>query len=132
MSQDDANENSKENQPTENPNVPHLYIENARYPESMAQYGTANLYGDIHTDKGVIAQVCGRIYNNDTGQNEQISMYYPYEQHFSLNNTINTNLIFGKLEPGHYTYIVSAIAENNSYSSGEMVMIEHSFEIYYP
>lgn len=129
---DGVNENSKENQPTEDPNIPHLYIENATYPESMIQYGTANLWGEIYTDKGVIAQVCGRIYNNDTGQNEQICMYYPYEQYFSLAATINANLILGKLEPGHYTYIVSAIAENNSYTNGEEVLIEHPFEIYYP
>ena len=116
----------------ENPNVPHLYIENATYPENMTQYGVAELYGEIYTDKGVIAQVCGRIYNNDSGQNEQICMYYPYEQYFSLAGTVNSNLIFGMLEPGHYTYIVSAIAENNSFSSGEKVLIEHAFEIYYP
>jgi hypothetical protein len=116
----------------ENPDIPHLYIENATYPESMAQYGVADLLGEIYTDKGVIAQVCGRIYNNDSGQNEQICMYYPYEQYFSLGGTVNANLIFGMLEPGHYTYIVSAIAENNSYSSGETVLIEHAFEIYYP
>jgi hypothetical protein len=98
----------------------------------MAQYGVADLLGEIYTDKGVIAQVCGRIYNNDSGQNEQICMYYPYAQYFSLGGTVNANLIFGMLEPGHYTYIVSAIAENNSYSSGEKVLIEHAFEIYYP
>ena len=116
----------------ENPNIPHLYIENATYPENMTQYGVAELYGEIYTDKGVIAQVCGRIYNNDTGQNEQVCMYYPYEQYFSLAGTVNANLIFGVLDPGHYTYIVTAIAENNSYSSGEKVLIEHAFEIYYP
>ena len=116
----------------ENPDIPHLYIENATYPESMAQYGVADLLGEIYTDKGVIAQVCGRIYNNDSGQNEQICMYYPYAQYFSLGGTVNSNLIFGMLEPGHYTYIVSAIAENNSFSSGEKVLIEHAFEIYYP
>jgi len=116
----------------EDPNIPHLYIENATYPESMPQYGKADLLGEIYTDKGVIAQVCGRIYNNDSGQNEQICMYYPYEQYFSLAGTVNANLIFGMLEPGHYTYIVSAIAENNSYTNGEEVLIEHAFEIYYP
>lgn len=116
----------------EDPNIPHLYIENATYPESMPQYGKADLLGEIYTDKGVIAQVCGRIYNNDSGQNEQICMYYPYEQYFSLAGTVNANLIFGMLEPGHYTYIVSAIAENNSYTNGEEVLIEHAFDIYYP
>ena len=116
----------------EDPNIPHLYIENATYPESMGQYGSADLLGEIYTDKGVIAQVCGRIYNNDTGQNEQICLYYPYESYFSLAGTVNAKLIFGMLEPGHYTYIVSAIAENNSYTNGEEVLIEHGFEIYYP
>lgn len=116
----------------EDPNIPHLYLQNATYPESMPQYGIANLQGEIYTDKGVIAQVCGRIYNNDTGENEQICMYYPYESFFSLAGTVNAKLIFGVLDPGHYTYIVSAIAENNSYTNGEEVLIEHGFEIYYP
>lgn len=116
----------------EDPNIPHLYIENATLPQSMEPYGVVNLQGEIYTDKGVIAQVCGRIYNNDTGQNDQICMYYPYEPYFSLAGTVNAKLIFGVLEPGHYSYIVSAIAENNSFSSGEQVLIEHAFEIYYP
>ena len=116
----------------EDPNVPHLRIENATLPQSMEPYGVVNLQGEIYTDKGVIAQVCGRIYNNDTGQNDQICMYYPYEPYFSLAGTVNAKLIFGVLEPGHYSYIVSAIAENNSFSSGEQVLIEHAFEIYYP
>ena len=116
----------------EDPNIPHLYIENATLPQSMEPYGIVDLHGEIYTDKGVIAQVCGRIYNNDTGQNAQICMYYPYEPYFSLAGTVNSKLIFGVLEPGHYSYIISAIAENNSFSSGEQVLIEHAFEIYYP
>ena len=116
----------------EDPNTPHLRIENATLPQNMEPYGIVDLHGEIYTDKGVIAQVCGRIYNNDTGQNDQICMYYPYEPYFSLAGTVNSKLIFGVLEPGHYSYIVSAIAENNSFSSGEQVLIEHAFEIYYP
>lgn len=115
----------------ENPNIPHLYIENATYPENMTRYSSVNLYGDIYTDKGVIAQVCGRIYNNDTDLNEQICLYYPYQSSFSLAGTVNAKLVFGVLEPGHYTYIVTAIAEYNSYTNGEEVLIEHGFEIYY-
>ena len=116
----------------EDPNIPHLHIENATLPQNMEPYGIVDLHGEIYTDKGVIAQVCGRIYNNDTGQNDQICMYYPYEPYFSLAGTVNSKLIFGVLEPGHYSYIVSAIAENNSFSSGEQVLIEHAFEIYFP
>lgn len=117
--------------PREDPNTPHLYIENATFPESMPRYGVAELYGDIYTDKGVIAMVTGRIYSNDTGEDVQVCNFYPYTNTFSLAGTINAMLIFGVLEPGSYTYVVTAIAENESYSSGSVVLIEHGFQIFY-
>lgn len=117
--------------PREDPNTPHLYIENETLPQSMPRYGVAELYGDIYTDKGVIAMVTGRIFSNDSGEDVQICNFYPYTDSFSLAGTVNAQLIFGVLEPGSYTYIVSAIAENDSYSSGSVVLIEHGFQIYY-
>ena len=117
--------------PREDPNTPHLYIENETLPQSMPRYGVAELYGDIYTDKGVIAMVTGRIFSNDSGEDVQICNFYPYTDSFSLTGTVNAQLIFGVLEPGSYTYIVSAIAENDSYSSGSVVLIEHGFQIYY-
>ena len=117
--------------PLEDPNIPHLFIENETLPESMPRYGVADLYGDIYTDRGVIAMVTGRIYSNDSGEDVQICNFYPYTNAFSLAGTVNAQLIFGLLEPGSYTYIVSAIAENDSYSSGSVVLIEHGFQIYY-
>ena len=115
----------------EDPNIPHMHIENATYPESMSPGGVAYLYGNIVVDKGLIVQVRGRIVDAD-GYNVQQCIYYPYESSFSLAGTVNSELVFGLLEPGHYSYIVSAIAENNSYTNGEEVLIEHPFEIYYP
>ena len=115
----------------EDPNIPHLFIENATYPQNMGQYGVAELYGTIYTDKGVIAMVWGRIVDEE-GVIVQNCKYYPYADSFSLAGTVNAELHFAVLEPGHYAYVVSAIAENNSYSSGETVLIEHPFEIYYP
>lgn len=117
--------------PREDPNTPHLFIENQTLPESMPRYGVADLYGEIYTDKGVIAMVTGRIFSNDSGEDVQICNFYPYTNTFSLAGTVNAQLIFGVLEPGSYTYIVSAIAENESYSSGSVVLIEHGFQIYY-
>ena len=115
----------------EDPNIPHLYIRDASYPENMAQGGIAVLFGEIYVDKGVIAQVRGRIVDAE-GNNVQQCMYYPYEPVFSLLGTVNAELVFGLLEPGQYSYVVSAIAENNSYTNGEEVLINHPFEIYYP
>ena len=117
--------------PREDPNTPHLFIENETLPQSMPRYGVADLYGDIYTDKGVIAMVTGRIYSNDSGEDVQVCNFYPYTNTFSLAGTVNAQLIFGVLEPGSYTYVVSAIAENESYSSGSVVLIEHGFQIYY-
>ena len=68
---------------------------------------------------------------NDSGEDVQICNFYPYTTAFSLAGTVNAQLIFGVLEPGSYTYVVSAIAENESYSSGSVVLIEHGFQIYY-
>ena len=115
----------------EDPNIPHLFIRGESYPESMGQGGIAVLYGEIYTDKGVIVQVRGRIVDAD-GNNVQQCLYYPYDSTFSLLGTVNAELVFGLLEPGQYSYIVSAIAENNSYTNGEEVLINHPFEIYYP
>ena len=49
----------------EDPNIPHLFIEGETLPQSMGQYGVAELYGNIYTDKGVIAMVWGRIVDAD-------------------------------------------------------------------
>lgn len=117
--------------PREDPNTPHLFIENETLPESMPRGGVADLYGDIYTDKGLIAMVTGRIFSNDSGEDVQICNFYPYTNTFSLAGTVNAQLIFGVLEPGSYTYIVTAIAENDSFSSGSVVLIEHGFQIYY-
>ncbi len=117
--------------PREDPTTPHLFIENQTLPESMPRGGVADLYGDIYTDKGLIAMVTGRIFSNDSGEDVQICNFYPYTNTFSLAGTVNAQLIFGVLEPGSYTYVVTAIAENDSYSSGSVVLIEHGFQIYY-
>ena len=115
----------------EDPNIPHMHIENATFPENMSPGGAVYLYGNIVVDKGLIVQVRGRIVDAD-GYNVQQCIYYPYESSFSLAGTVNAELVFGMLEPGHYAYVVSAIAENNSYTNGEEVLIEHQFEVYYP
>lgn len=115
----------------EDPNIPHMYMDGATYPESMTQGGIAQLLGDIYTDKGVIALVRGCIVD-ENGTNVQQCNFFPYEPHFSLAGTVNAKLVFGQLQPGSYRYVVTAIAENNSYSNGEEVLIDHPFEIYYP
>ena len=115
----------------EDPNIPHLYIRGESYPESMGQGGVAVLYGEIYTDKGVIALVRGRIVDAD-GNNVQQCLYYPYEPVFNLLGTVNAELVFGLLDPGQYSYVLSAIAENNSFTNGEEILISHPFEIFYP
>ena len=69
--------------PREDPNTPHLFIENETLPESMPRGGVADLYGDIYTDKGLIAMVTGRIFSNDSGEDVQICNFYPYTNTFS-------------------------------------------------
>lgn len=115
----------------EDPNIPHMYMDGATYPESMTQGGIAQLLGEIYTDKGVIALVRGCIVD-ENGTNVQQCNFFPYEPSFSLAGTVNAKLVFGQLQPGSYRYVVTAIAENNSYSNGEEVLIDHPFEIYYP
>ena len=96
----------------------------------MPRFSAMEVYGDIYTDKGVIAMVTGRIYSNDIAEDVQFCNFYPYTNTFSIAGTINSQLIFGVLDPGRYTYIVSAIAENDSLSSGSVTLIEHTFEVY--
>ena len=117
--------------PREDPNTPHLFIDNATYPEDMPQYSSVNLMGEIYTDKGVIAMVWGRILDAD-GEIVQNCKFYPYTNYFSLAGTVNAELLFGMLEPGHYAYVVSAVAENNSFTNGEEILIEQPFEVFYP
>ena len=87
----------------------------------MPPYSSLNLMGDIYVDKGLIAMVWGRILDAD-GNIVQNCRFYPYTDSFSLAGSVNAELLFGLLEPGHYAYVVSAIAENNSYSSGEVIL----------
>lgn len=115
----------------EDPNIPHLFIDGATYPENMTQGGIAQLLGEIYTDKGVIALVRGCILD-ENGTAVQQCNDFPYEPRYSLAGTVNAKLVFGQLQPGHYRYVVTAIAEYNSYSNGEEVLIDHPFEIYYP
>lgn len=123
--------------PAEDPNTPHLFIENVTYPKDMPHGSALEVYGDIYTDKGVIAMVSGYIVDADgnrlvdaAGNVIQSNNFYPYTETFSLAGTVNAVLKFGELKPGIYTYIVSAIAENDSFSSGSVTLIEHTFEVY--
>ena len=108
---------------------PNLSIKNETYPENMFKGNPFTVIGEITTDKGVIAMVRGQVLNS-SGEIVQSSTYYPYTSSFDLSSTINTELTFGTLDPGYHTYLISAIAENNSISSGETILIEHGFEIY--
>lgn len=114
--------------PAENPEIPNLYISGMTLPQDMAQGSIIELLGDIYTDKGVIAMVRGRI-TDKNGNNVQECIYFPYESSFSLSGTVNANMLFSMLAPGSYRYIVSAIAENNTYSRGEEILVDYPFEV---
>ena len=115
--------------PVEDSNTPHLFIENVTYPKDMPHGSALEVYGDIYTDKGVIAMVSGRLMDT-AGNVIQGASFYPYTDTFSLAGTVNAVLKFGELKPGIYTYIVSALAENESFSSGSVRLIEQTFEVY--
>lgn len=116
--------------PTTNPqDIPRLSIKNATYPvDEILQYGIWDLCGEISTDKGVIAMVRGRIVDRNNNVIQE-STFYPYESSFNLTGTINAGLVFGTLNVGNYRYILSAIAEYNSCSSGEVILIDRAFSI---
>jgi len=109
--------------------IPHLSIKNATYPaDEILQHGIWDLCGEISTDKGVIAYVRGQIVDKNNNVVQECT-FYPYSPTFNLTGTVNAGLIFGSLNTGYYRYILSAIAENNSYTAGEVILIDHAFSI---
>lgn len=116
----------------EDPNTPHLSIANETVPEDMSQYGIATLLGEISTDKGMIVQVRGVIMDEEGNVVEgQECVDYPYAPFCSIAGTVNAALQFALLQPGHYIYELSAIADNNGVTNEE-VLISQPFEVYYP
>ena len=115
----------------EDPNTPHLSIANETVPEDMAQYGIATLLGEISTDKGMIVQVRGVITDAEGNVIEgQECVDYPYAPFCSIAGTVNAALQFAHLQPGHYIYELSAIAENNGVFREE-ILISKPFEVTY-
>ena len=112
----------------EPPEKPHVFITNATEPEDMTQYGVASLIGEVQTDKGVVVKVVGEILDSD-GNVVQEYVDYPYAAYYSIAGTVNAALRFGQLLPGRYTYRLTAIAENESYSD-EQVLTEKEFNVF--
>ena len=75
--------------------------------------------------RGVITDEDGNVIEG------QECIDYPYAPFCSIAGTVNAALQFGLLQPGHYIYELSAVAENNGVKSEE-ILISQPFEVYYP
>ncbi len=114
--------------PTVETDVPVLSISEATYPEDMVQLNVASLRGVVSTDKGNITKVSAALVDSD-GNEVQSCYYQPVLPSFSLAGTVNAQLQFAMLQPGSYTYVLHAEAENNGISV-QRQLIDHQFTVY--
>lgn len=108
--------------------TPSLSVSSANYPTTMYQGDSFSVRGTVYTDLGTITEVKGEILNY-YGTAVQRSTANPNSQSYNLSgSTVNSNLRFGQLTPGTYTYRITATAKNGSQTSTK-VLVERSFTV---
>ena len=114
--------------PTVQSDVPIIAIADATLPDDMVQYNVATLHGHITVDKGNITKVVASLTDSD-GNTVQECYFTPGQASFSLAGTVNAQLRFAELQPGDYTYVLTADAENLGINT-QKELIHHRFTVY--
>ena len=118
----------------DDPDAPIITLRDETYPSDMPQYSTCDLWGVIETDKGVLSEVVGTIFDANDNVVQQYPDY-PYMSSYSIGGTINAHLQFHYLTPGSYVYRLAAVAVNTLPSGeervSEKILINQSFEVLY-
>ena len=112
----------------ENPDQPHLRIQEETRPERVKRYDVFSLQGIVETDKGVIIELRGAILDAEGIIVQKSALYQPHDDQVSLAGTVNADLRFAELSVGDYVYQVVAVAENNGLRDRE-VLIDQPFSI---
>lgn len=114
--------------PTVQTEVPFISISGETLPEDMVQYNVATLHGHVSTDKGNVIRVWASLLDG-SGNTVQECSFNPAQASFSLAGTVNAQLRFAELQPGDYTYVLSAEAENLGIKT-QKELIRHSFTVF--
>lgn len=114
--------------PTVQTDVPIISISGATLPEDMVIYNVATLHGQISTDKGSIIRVEASLLGED-GSVVQECYFQPYQINFSLAGTVNAELRFAELQPGKYTYLLVAEADNAGINTRKE-LVSHTFNVF--
>lgn len=111
--------------------TPTLSISGETYPVGALRLG-ANfpIRGSVNTDCGMIKSVDAFVVNTDTNRTVDGFEFHhrPNTVVYDLRTTLNNDFIFNNLEPGNYSYIVTAEAVNGSLSSYS-ILINAPFEV---
>lgn len=107
--------------------VPTITISGQNYPPDMIEGSNFGLRGIISTDIGQITDLYGAIIDS-FGNEAQVYGICPDKSTVDLQYTVNDSLLFGKLAPGKYSYVVRAVAENGT-NRTQNTLIEHSFMV---
>ena len=70
------------------------------------------IQGTVSTNVGILTSVIGQILDEDGKAVQASRVFDPQNKECDLSATINDYLFFGGLNPGSYTYVVTATAVN--------------------
>ncbi len=116
-----------ESESTSRSNIPFLSIGEYNVPSDVNEGTNFGIRGTIQTNCGLITDVWAYLYD-DNDSPVQSSHYTPGETSHDLRYSINNDLIFGKLSPGRYRYIVEARAVNGDQTEIKR-LIDSTFEV---
>lgn len=106
---------------------PSLSISGQNAPTTITQGSNFGLKGTVKTDCGIITSLYGAILDTQ-GNVVQSGQYAPNQSSNNLRNSINNDLLFGKLSAGDYVYRVQATAKNGSLET-TTTLIEQAFRV---
>lgn len=115
-----------EPEPTPDPQIPIITIRDATYPSELKQGNPFMIQGTVSTNVGVLTSVIGQILDEDGKAVQASRVFDPQSKECDLSTTINDYLFFGGLNPGSYTYVVTATAVNGDNITTEDI-ISQSF-----
>lgn len=106
---------------------PTLYLSGETLPSSVSEGSSFGIRGTITTDSGVITNVYGAI-TDSSGNTVQSGEYHPNSGSHNLRYSINNDLIFNRLSPGTYTYLVRASARSGSEETTQ-TLVSQAFSV---
>ncbi len=106
---------------------PVITLSGETLPSEIAEGSPFNLSGVIRSSAGNLIKIHAALIDS-AGKTVQQCIYAPGTDSFDLEGTVNISLVFGRLAPGDYTYLLNAEASNEGLRS-ERELINHGFKV---